>query len=554
MRFEPSHMHTKPLASLALQFRVSVGKSAPQDAAILAPASPHGVEVLSNKSPQHAIGALRLFFATLLLAIAGSATAPAQSTGWTERAVGGPLPRQNHAMAHDAARGVTVMFGGSTLRNGICDEMWEWNGSTWTRLMAIGPSARVFTALAYDSARRVIVLFGGYTGTATRNGETWEWDGLSWTQRMVNGPSPRGDHAMAYDSARGVVVLFGGSTSTNAISGETWEWDGMAWTLRATSGPTPRHTHAMAYDAAHGVTVLFGGLNEGVGGAADTWIWDGSLWTRRQGTQPSARRSFAMTYDASREVIVLFGGNPSLGSAINYSDTWELSGSTWSLRATDMPSPREHLAMAYDSTRHVTVLFGGSFHNSTYHADTWEFGTSCSTTSVTTQPASQIACPIGSTEYSVIASGTGPLTYQWQIQLDPDGVWQTISDIPSPLPCGGSVSGTPANSPTIHIGVSACPSVTHYQVRCSVSGAAGCGTATSDEAAYTVCHADIDCNHSIEPTDIAAFVQAWFAAAGEGGGGSEGWPADFDGNGHIEHTDVAAFVSAWLGAVAGGGC
>ena len=35
-------------------------------------------------------------------------------TAWTQRLVSGPSPRNNHAMAYDAARHVTVLFGGDT--------------------------------------------------------------------------------------------------------------------------------------------------------------------------------------------------------------------------------------------------------------------------------------------------------------------------------------------------------------------------------------------------------------------------------------------------------
>lgn len=62
--------------------------------------------------------------------------------------------------------------------------------------------------MAYDAARGLTVLFGGWTG-GTNNAQTWEWDGTAWTQRVVSGPSGRVSHAMAYDAARGVTVLFG---------------------------------------------------------------------------------------------------------------------------------------------------------------------------------------------------------------------------------------------------------------------------------------------------------------------------------------------------------
>src|SRR5436190_1970912 len=119
----------------------------------------------------------------------------------------------------------------------------------WTQQNVSGPSPRYQYAMAYDAARGVIVLFGGSSG-AGQFGDTWEWNGAgAWTQRSVNGPSPRFLHAMAYDAARGVSVLFGGLGMD--YSGQTWEWNGAgagAWTQRAASGPSPRIGSAMCYD------------------------------------------------------------------------------------------------------------------------------------------------------------------------------------------------------------------------------------------------------------------------------------------------------------------
>jgi hypothetical protein len=66
----------------------------------------------------------------------------------------------------------------------------------WTRLY---PSPRS-AVMAYDSARGVTVLFRGTTNSGY-SGETWDWNGTAWTQRPISGPSPRSMHSLAYDSA-----------------------------------------------------------------------------------------------------------------------------------------------------------------------------------------------------------------------------------------------------------------------------------------------------------------------------------------------------------------
>jgi hypothetical protein len=117
--------------------------------------------------------------------------------------------------------------------------------------------------MAYDAARGVTVLFGGGTASGGTS-DTWEWNGTAWTQRAVSGPSPRQSHAMVYDAVRGVSVLFGGVGDHGILSGETWEWNGTTWTQRLGVGPSPRYGHAMSFDAARAQTVLFGGFDGSV--------------------------------------------------------------------------------------------------------------------------------------------------------------------------------------------------------------------------------------------------------------------------------------------------
>jgi hypothetical protein len=214
-------------------------------------------------------------------------------TAWSQQMVSGPSARYVHAMAYDAARGVTVLFGGYS--GGANGETWEWNGTAWTQRSFIGipenpppvPSPRYYHAMAYDAARGVTVLFGGSLTQNVGNGETWELSGAGWSQRPVSGPAPRFQHRVVYDAARGVTVLFGGSTSPGTCNGETWKWNGATWTQRPSSDPAARSTHAMCYDDARGVTVLFGGSSDGgVSGIRETWEWNGGSWTWRSTTGP----------------------------------------------------------------------------------------------------------------------------------------------------------------------------------------------------------------------------------------------------------------------------
>src|SRR5207248_2422650 len=123
-------------------------------------------------------------------------------SAWTQRASSGPSPRYGHAMAYDIARGVTVLFGGYYYDSSphYLGDTWEWNGSPWTQRASSGPPARFAPARASDAARGVSVLFGGSSGF-TYYGDTWEWNGGTWTQLASSGPPARSVLAMVCDAA-----------------------------------------------------------------------------------------------------------------------------------------------------------------------------------------------------------------------------------------------------------------------------------------------------------------------------------------------------------------
>ncbi|MBI5527235.1 MAG: hypothetical protein HY897_12945 [Deltaproteobacteria bacterium] len=211
------------------------------------------------------------------------------SESWTERIPPGVKPptRWAHSLAFDAARGKAVLFGGyrgEDASGDVLADTWEWDGraGTWSERTSAGakPSRREFHAMAYDAARGKTVLFGGNTG-AGRFQDTWEWDGVlgNWTERVVSGvkPTARAVHVMTYDPASRRVLLFGGIDGTGQKR-DTWEWDGMSgiWVERVPAGETPGEGfgHAMAYDTAAGKSVLFGG-NLYV--PRETWEFSGAV-------------------------------------------------------------------------------------------------------------------------------------------------------------------------------------------------------------------------------------------------------------------------------------
>jgi hypothetical protein len=150
----------------------------------------------------------------------------------------GPGGLDHHAMAYDSRRQRVVMFGGDRSRVGdqpglpLTSDTWEWDGAKWERVATVGPPPVRAGRLAYDAARGVTVLFGG---NRQRN-ETWTWDGVRWQEYAVSGPPARSVHAMAFDAKRQRVVLFGGGgpggPGLYSSFADVWEWDGVKWEQR----------------------------------------------------------------------------------------------------------------------------------------------------------------------------------------------------------------------------------------------------------------------------------------------------------------------------------
>lgn len=144
----------------------------------------------------------------------------------------------------------------------------------------------------------------------------------------------------------------------------------------------------MSYDSARRVTVLFGGVLAGTGSnvLGDTWEWNGESWTQRFVPSPSPRAGHTMAYDSTRGVTVLFGGYNSTTGASG--ETWEWDGTTWSLRSNSGPLPQNGHSMAFDSYRRVTVLCGqNGVASNTAPLGTWEWDGTTWTLRTTTGPS-----------------------------------------------------------------------------------------------------------------------------------------------------------------------
>jgi hypothetical protein len=99
-------------------------------------------------------------------------------------------------------------------------------------------------------------------------------------------------------------------------------------------------------------------------------------WVHRTDVgSPGARGGAAMAYDTDRHVTVLFGGDVS-GSAADtwFNDTWEYDGTQWTQITIDGPIPprRSNHAMCYNPVLHQVMMTGGE-NVGGYLGDSWVY-------------------------------------------------------------------------------------------------------------------------------------------------------------------------------------
>lgn len=102
-----------------------------------------------------------------------------------------------------------------------------------------------------------------------------------------------------------------------------------------------------------------------------------------------------MAYDPDLGSTVLFGGIDGNGRVLGDTWTYDSATSTWSLLpSVTSPAPRAFLAMAYDPTDHLMVLFGGYSGQGTFLGDTWGLTASGNWENLTPSPQTPLNTPV----------------------------------------------------------------------------------------------------------------------------------------------------------------
>jgi hypothetical protein len=277
----------------------------------------------------------------------GAVTAVCLHVAATAQAAWQQLPgftsRRGAAVAYDAARAETVIFGGDDGR--VLDETWVWNGTVLVQRTPLHrPPPRAEGTLVYDSVRQRLVLFGGSTVN-----DTWSWDGSDWQQiaTATNPTTSSQIRTMVFDPVRDRIWLW---AATPASSGQLWRFDGTDWAMVPGTPPWPSADDGMfAFDADTGTAALYD-----TGGAM--WRWNGTQWTWQQGPALAQHFGGRMVHDPVGHRLLLAGGWSGASATTLYE--WQSFTGQWTALASGGPTTQQHGAV-FDPVRNTVVVVGG---------------------------------------------------------------------------------------------------------------------------------------------------------------------------------------------------
>jgi len=163
--------------------------------------------------------------------------------------------------------------------------------------------------------------------------------------------------------------------------------------------------------------------------AGEIWEYDGDDWVRRVSKlppSPAPRSHCGLAYDSSRHVTILHGGDDAAPGFL--ADIWEWDGEQWTQRFPTNPYgaflQRARHMLVFDDARHATMMLGGQslrgfLADLVVPAAPTPIGIPLSVTAVEGDPA----------QFFVTATGGNPLTVQWRHNgaIIPGATNQTLS-------------------------------------------------------------------------------------------------------------------------------
>jgi len=281
------------------------------------------------------------------------------------------------------------------------------------------PAGRCSFGLGFDTDRGKLVLRGG-ANTGSQGLYTWEYDFAinAWerTAPQNNGYSRAEDNNLGFIPGFGVVEV-GGDRNTPTGESETWVYrsDISGWEKITTNGAPPgAHNSRLVWAAKQQRLIFWADFSQ-------LWAFDPatSTWENispTSGPSPAGFYRHGMAYDLANDVIIMYGNN-SAGSLITGPWVYSFVSRTWkNMNPEFRPADggfgkQQSQQMAYDIEHNVVVVTGNG-------RGTWVYRYKKANSEPTrpiilTQPSDVMVMEGGDATFSVVATGSDPLSYQW---------------------------------------------------------------------------------------------------------------------------------------------
>lgn len=378
---------------------------------------------------------------------------------WSLASTGGLAAFSGHAMVFDSARMRSIAYANSA------SGLWGWDGLAWTRIGGgpgvVGSSPPM---LEFDSVRSRLIYLSGIQTVQ----QQWEWDGSAWQMTGTPGEWTRRSGArVAFDSSRGTLVLYGGFSANYGVLADTREFDGSVW--RGFGEGTDRLAESLAVHDDGGGPALFvggqfqsalaeypnrifrfrngslegmsggigppgfsiqsvkamcsfqgrlcvGGIYTLAGGAPAKSLsaWDGAGWSPIDLGQPSGTFTSLAIHDGAAPTLIVSGlpafpSPPPLNSAVR---GWD-GASPIQVGGRVSVSCGPSVGFPYGGAPAVWIAGGPATRGM------WVAGGSCVPPTITTQPRSVFAVSHQDATFTIDASGSGVISFQWRFNGQP---------------------------------------------------------------------------------------------------------------------------------------
>ncbi|MBX7223275.1 MAG: immunoglobulin domain-containing protein, partial [Blastocatellia bacterium] len=401
----------------------------------------------------------------------GGRYVPATDSWTVTSTTGAPVGRFVHSAVWTGT--VMIVWGGDDSGFNLLNSGGRYNPTTnsWAATTTTGaPAARDNHTAVWNGS--VMIIWGGVDTSfnPTNTGSRYDPNANSWTATTTTGaPTARSGQASVWTGS--LMVVWGGvDLGGNFLNdGARYNPASNTWSTLSTSGAaSPRVGHTYVWSGSE--MIVWGGFDATVrlntGGrynpASDSWQTITTVGA------PAARNSHQAVWTGTQ--MIVWGGT--LPAQTNTGGVYDPAGNTWSATTTtNAPAARNNFTAIYTTAE--MIVWGG--FNGTGRVNTGgEYlpPVACTSPSVTGQPSNLTRCVGTSGSFTVAASGTATLTYQWQR----NGVNITSSPL-----AGGTVASGFTTATLSLSGIQAADATTY---RCVVTN--GCGNATSNNGTLTV--------------------------------------------------------------------